>query len=117
MTCPKCNAELTSEVKGSTLLLTCGECGWSVATSYIEPIFLDETTYRLALDAGNPASKPVLAAVSAAAGGNYLSAKKLVESAPVVLSEDLAPEVMRIARILADGSVSYSIAPDFPYEI
>ena len=117
MTCPKCNAELTSEIKGSTLLLTCGKCGWSVATSYIEPIFLDETTYRLVLDTGNSVSKPALAAVSAATGGNYLSAKKLVESAPVTLAKALAPEAMRLARILAEGDVAYSIEPDFPYEI
>ena len=117
MTCPKCNGELASEVRGSTLLLTCGKCGWSVATSSVEPVFLDETTYRLVLDAGNPASRPVLAAVSSVAGGNCLSAKRLVESAPVTLAEDLAPETMRLARILADGGVDYSVMPEFPYEI
>jgi len=117
MTCPRCAGRLLSDVRGSSLVVTSEDCGWSVATSYIEPQFQDDTTYRITLDADNPVSKSVLAAVSSVAGGNWLRAKTIVESAPTVLAEDLAPEVMRLACILTDGGVAFSVDPDLPYEI
>jgi len=72
MSCPECGSSLKSEVIGSTLVISCAKCGWSVARTYIEPIREDETTYILCLESGNSADKPTLSCLSRVMGCNYL---------------------------------------------
>lgn len=117
MTCPKCGGQLTSKISGSSQTVICTQCGWSVATTYIEPIRADQTVYSLVLDMGNTIDKVTLSAVSRVAGCNYLRAKKMVEASPVIVAKGPALEIQHRARILADAGVSYSISPDFPYDI
>ena len=116
--CPKCDTgNLVTSIDGSSMTSTCDTCGWSVATSFIDPIFLDENTYEIILESNNRANKETLAAVSKAAGCNYIEAKKIVDNPDGAIARGDAVEMRAIARTLVQGGVSFRIVPDFPHEL
>ncbi len=115
MNCPKCDGNLKSEVIGSSEVLTCQDCGWSVATSYVDPIYEDATIYRLYIRDGNVLNKYVLAALSKALGCNYLEAKNVIEGGRSLLFEGDAVKIREKRDALDSGGVAYDIEPDFPY--
>lgn len=115
MSCPKCGGNLKSEVIGSSAIQTCQGCGWSVATSYVDPIYEDDTVYRLYIEDGNVSSRPVLTALSKVLGCNYLGAKKAVEGGRSLLFEGDAVKTREKRDALDSGGVVYAIEPYFPY--
>lgn len=115
MSCPECGGSLKSEIVGSSVVVSCENCGWSVASSYIEPIREDETVYSLFLENGNTADKRTLSCLSNVVGCNFLQAKKMVDGSRSLLFSGTAVEVREKRDQLEEGEVAYSIEPDFPY--
>ena len=113
--CPKCGAEVEETISGSSLTLTCSDCGWRVARSWTEPINEDETVYTLRLITGNKASKETLSAVSKIAGCNFLAAKDLIENPCKPLLKCKAPAMKKHVEALSEADVNFAIIPDFPY--
>ncbi len=79
MTCPECGAETASRIEGSTLVIECAGCGWSVATTHLDPIYEDAGTYTVRLSGGGPESREALAAVARVFGTNFLGARRIGE--------------------------------------
>ena len=115
MSCPECGSSLKSEVIGSTLVISCAECGWSVARTHIEPIREDETTYNLYLESGNSADKTTLSCLSKIMGCNFLQAKRVLDGDRALLFSGNAMEVRERRDQLEEAKAAYSIEPDFPY--
>ncbi|MBQ2681380.1 MAG: hypothetical protein IJF97_05525 [Eggerthellaceae bacterium] len=115
MSCPECGSSLRSEVIGSTLVVSCATCGWSVARTYIEPIREDETTYNLFLESGNSADKSTLSCISKVMGCNFLQAKGAIDADRPLLFSGNAIEVRERRDQLEEARVIYSIESDFPY--
>ncbi len=113
--CPMCNHELIAFKNGSSIGVRCSSCDYSVVTSYIEPIFEDKNVYTIILEKGNALSKDSLKTVSGIIGKNYIAAKKCISSAPSILFQGYAADVMDVKKILDTSAMKYSISPKFPY--
>lgn len=114
--CPKCNSDLIYEIKGSSYVISCTNCDWGLATSYIEPIFEDETKYRVTLEKGNLSSKENIRTIAHVMNCNFLQAKKVIESDNQIIVEGCASEIIKQVRKLRESNVKYSISPNFSYE-
>lgn len=115
MSCPKCGGNLESKIVGSTLVVRCARCGWSVARTYIEPIREDETAYCLYLENGNPTDISTLSCLSKVVGCNLLQARRIVSGGRSLIFKGSAVEVRKWRDQLDAAGVEYSIEPDFPY--
>ena len=80
--CEKCGAEMKPLSDIYPVGMTCPNCGWGWATTYIEPILSDSTDYHVVLVSSNN-SLTSIKAVSEVANCNYIEAKKLISHAPV----------------------------------
>ena len=54
--CAACDSELEHRRERSTQGAFCQNCGWSVVTTYVPPIQLDETRYEVRVANGDPAT-------------------------------------------------------------
>lgn len=113
--CPNCNSDLISEIKGLTLTISCTNCDWGLASTYWDPIYTDETIYKVILEKGNLSSIENIKAIAKVVNCNFLQAKKIIESENPIIVEDNAPEIIIQVRKLNNSSLKYSITPNFPY--
>ncbi len=109
--CEKCSHEM---IRNSTIGMICPNCGWGWASTYIEPIFTDNTDYHIIIET-NEADILVIKTISKIANINFLQAKKLIKSAPVKIFTGQACEVKRVKKILEDAMIPFSIKPEFRY--
>ena len=94
--------------------MTCPNCGWGWATTYIDPINLDEGDYHIIL-VSSENSLSNIKLVSETANCNYVEAKKLIENVPVEIFCGKAVEVKAIKEKLGAANIEIKIEPEFPY--
>ena len=94
--------------------MTCPNCGWGWATTYIEPILTDNVDYHIFLEAGD-SSLSIIKMVSKIANCNYIEAKKMIEKAPVEIICSKAVDVKAIQEKLEAANIEIRIEPEFPY--
>ena len=112
--CEKCGHEMKPISESQPVGMTCPNCGWGWATTYIEPILLDENDYHIILISDN-SSLPIIKKVAAVVGCNYLQAKEMIENSPVEIYCGKAPDVKVIAADLVNSQLKIKINPAFPY--
>lgn len=110
--CEKCGSEMRRIDELCTVGMDCPNCGWCLVTT--NPIISDRQTYNIFLNS-NKSSLNHIKLISSIANCNYITAKKLIESAPVPIFCGSAIEVRSIKKKLEDADVTYSIEPKFPY--
>jgi hypothetical protein len=115
MICPECKSDTKSTVEGSTLIISCEKCGWSIATTYIDPIYEDEKSYMLLMGQDAPISKEALKVVSTLVEVNFIQAKELLKSPGAKVLEGKAPEIKKAIEKLSSAGVPFRVHPDFPY--
>lgn len=49
MICKKCGHKMNDYIKSSSWVWECPECGYSLATTYIDPIYEDRAKYKITL--------------------------------------------------------------------
>ena len=113
--CENCGHEMEYFQQGHSCGWTCPVCGNGIATSYFEPIELDETNYTITIHSQEPALDGIKI-VARIAECNFLEARKYLLSGTLSLSEK-AMKIREWARLLNDSHVSYAIEPDFPYPV
>lgn len=113
--CEKCGAEMVPIDPNKPVGMTCPNCGWGWATTYIDPVFEDPSIYEITIDAGNFASTTNIKAVSKIAGVNYIEAKRMIENAPSIILSGMAIKIKDAIKILSCASMDFTITPDFPY--
>ena len=113
--CPNCGNELISKVVGSTLLVHCSKCDFSIATTHLDPIFEDERIYEIYLSDGNRITRENYFLIQSLTNMNMPEVKKLFENTPYLLFKGGATEVKELKEKLDERNVKYYIKPDFHY--
>ena len=113
--CPICGKELRTRIEGSTQITESSSCDYSVATSYIDPIYEDNQDYKIVVNACDPLNKKQYIILSRIIGTNALEVKKLLDNLPAELYAGKAPEVKGVANSLNEIGISYHIVPEFKY--
>ena len=112
--CEKCGHEMVSISDTRPIGMTCPNCGWGWATTYIEPIFLDDEDYHVIL-LSNDSSVSIIKIISEITTHNYIAVKKMIENAPVEIFIGKANEVKEIKEKLESTNIKYKIEPEFSY--
>lgn len=113
--CEKCGSEMIPVDENKPIGMVCPNCGFGFVTSYIDPIFEDENVYAITLEAGNTCNNSNLKIISKITGENYIHAKKLITSAPVVITKGDALDILSVRKKLDENGIKYSVSPKFPY--
>ncbi len=112
--CWECGGELVSEIKGSSLVVTCSKCGMSIARSWSEPIREDPTDYKIILT-DSDCSPAKLKAIAKITGFNYLTIRKISQNTPQELCQGWATVIRDKKKYLDDADVKYIIEPKWKY--
>ena len=115
MKCLTCGTEMECKIEGHCISWICNNCGDGLATSYFEPIELDQTDYCLHIAPLTNPSMDVLRYISQLFMCNYMQAKARLNSELIIT--DKALKVRDIARKLNTFGLTYTITPDFPYTV
>ena len=113
--CEKCGGEVEYRREGSVEGAFCKNCDWSVVTTYIPPIQLDETPYEVRVANGDPHNESHIKAVAHASGVNFLSARNLLQQASPLVFKGEASKVVELRRALQAAGLNIDIRPPFPY--
>lgn len=112
--CKKCGHEMKPLSDIHPIGMTCPNCGWGWATTYIDPINIDECDYHVIVTSGDN-SLSVIKVVSDIANCNYIEAKKIIENTPAEIYIGKAVNVKAIMEQLKSAGIDFSIKPEFPY--
>lgn len=112
ITCERCGGKLKLFKEASAQGLKCYDCGWSVVTTHIADIKLDEIEYRVSC-VGDYKNVAHLKIVSDVAGCNFLVARKELQSGRFLVFVGQAEEVLRVRNALVNVGIECSISPDF----
>ena len=112
--CEKCGHEMVSISETNPIGMTCTNCGWGWATTYIEPILTDTVDYRVILVSDNK-SLSSIKIVSKTTNCNYIEAKKIIEKAPIEIFCGQAVDVKKIKEKFEAVNIEIKIEPEFPY--
>ena len=115
--CEKCGAVMRPIDPSKPVGMTCPNCGWGWATTYVDPMLDDNTIYKVSLSNGNKASKSAIKAVAKVSGKNFIQAKRMIENSPSDIYEGKAIQVKEILILLESLPLSYSVMPEFPYSL
>lgn len=115
MNCEKCGSEMEIQLKGSCLGVVCPNCGWGIASTYIDPLRADWTDYTIRLNADGKASVDAIKAVSKLSGCNYLKAKDVIENTGGAILSGKATEIADAKNLLDSLGLNYETTPPFPY--
>ncbi len=116
--CEKCGTEMLPIDPNKHVGMTCPNCGWGWATTYIDPIQEDDTVYVVYLGEGNVISKATIKTVATISNINYMQAKKMMENNPTaIIFSGNAVQVRDILLQLKSLSLTFKVEPDFPYPL
>lgn len=113
--CPECGFALNYERDESTEIWKCSNCGWEVATTYMDPIKLDETKYEILLSKNLSPKLNQLKVLSHISGSNVIQIKKMLESDNSLLFKGKATDVLKIKKQLEQEEIEFQIVPNFSY--
>ena len=115
--CPECGSPISATEEGLSLVVTCGNCDWSVVTTnYNHPIF-DEEKYTVFIRAMSVDRKKAMSGLSVALGLGILKARGVVDNALPVAEAVTATEVYRLHRTLAARGMKIRTVPAFPWQL
>ena len=115
--CEQCGAEMIPIDPNKPVGMTCPNCGWGWATTYIDPIQEDDVIYIISLCEGNIANREAIKAVAKISNKNFVQAKRMIEIAPVDIFSGKAFQVKEILGLLDSLSLAYHVNPEFPYSL
>jgi hypothetical protein len=116
LVCEKCGSPVECRRQGSTQGLFCTKCDWSVVTTHLPEIFLDELSYKVSVTSGDHKNSEHLKVIAKLTGANFLAARELLfaknEFAVFMVK---APQVAEVRKELELAGLSYEITPSFPW--
>lgn len=110
--CERCGGELKNFEEASTQGLKCASCGWSVVTTHVPDIKVDEAKYEVCCS-GDYKNEAHIRAVSEVVGCNFLTARKTLERGRSLVFVGQAEEVLRVRDILVSAGLLCTISHDF----
>lgn len=115
--CEKCGGEMKKLQEGSTQGFFCGSCGWSVVTTYIDPIRQDHTEYAVFADVSNTLKANQLKVLNKITGQNLLQIKKSLQQEKQLVYRGSATEVYAVLCALKSCEIVCEVKPAFPYDV
>lgn len=113
--CEKCGSEMECFIKDSICGTTCKNCGWGWVTTYQEPIKLDNASYTLCIKQIENPSIGTIRCIAHLLACNFLEAKNKLQNKIIFTEKAIA--ILDIALELKKNNITFTITPDFPYEI
>jgi hypothetical protein len=110
--CEQCRGELVVFNEGSTQGTRCDLCGWSVVTTNMPGIQLDECRYEVRCR-GDYWNQTQIRAVSEVTGHNFLMSRDMLQQGSTLVFSGQAKSVLRVRNILVSAGVACEITPDF----
>ena len=92
---------------------TCPNCGEGIATSYFDPMELDQTVYSIYIEEQNPQAESIKA-LSKISNTNYLEARQALIDGTMCISGK-ASTIHKKVQLLKEYNVLFRIEPDYPY--
>ncbi|WP_210643373.1 hypothetical protein [Pseudomonas sp. Tri1] len=110
--CEQCGGELKLFKEDGTQGLKCAGCDWSVVTTHVADIKLDEVEYNVGC-VGDYKNEVHIRVVSEVAGCNFLVSRKKLQCGHFLVFIGQAEEVLRVRNALVSVGLVCSISPDF----
>lgn len=107
--------EMYWTIEGATQGWRCPDCGWSIITTYIDPIYSDVTEYSLYVRNVLKIDREKIKLVAKTAGVNFIIAKQMLEENNVCILKAKAPEIKAAVVKLRELGVDFNISPTFKY--
>ena len=82
--CEKCGSQMRPLDPQKPIGMTCDKCGWGWATTYIEPILSDTTTYCLTIRKMNCPDAKALRVLANILNCNYIKANEQISSGDTI---------------------------------
>lgn len=116
MICEKCGHKMNYYIESSSQVWECPECGWGLATTYIDPIYEDNTKYKIKLLPNNSINEEKIKTLKCFMSNlTTLQGVAMLKKGDNILTEDFAPGIMEQKKKLDKAMISYIIEPDFPW--
>lgn len=115
-TCEFCGGKLKSLILGNLSGLFCDNCQqWTVVTTYIAQINLDENLYKIYLLNKEKADSSNIKLIANISNINFLEAKKLLDNSKPIIYEGKAIEIVKIIKELKKAHLEFKCIPEFPW--
>ncbi|MDD1149602.1 MULTISPECIES: hypothetical protein [Pseudomonas] len=112
--CERCGERLEVFSENSSKGSRCPGCGWSVVTTDIPGIKIDETKYEVKCG-GDYKNKDHIKAVSEVVGCNFVVAREILKKDLSLVFVGQAVEVLRVKGVLLSAGVYCVISPEFKW--
>lgn len=114
--CPNCNHPLTEFIEGSSMGVRCSHCDYEVVTTYVDPIYEDDTIYSIVLEKNNAINKDTVGYLMTITGLNIPNVSDLIKNrCPYVLFKGNAVDVKEMSIRLEEKGIKYIIIPKFDW--
>ncbi|WP_152035092.1 hypothetical protein [Pseudomonas ovata] len=111
MVCERCGGRLENLKEGSAQGLRCADCGWSVVTTHISGIKVDEAKYEVSCS-GDYKNEAHIRAVSEVAGHNFLTCRKTLQKGISLVFIGQALEVLKVKNTLVSAGLDCTVEPE-----
>ena len=115
MKCEKCKTEMKHYIEGHSQNIKCPKCGWGLATTYIEPIYEDNTIYSVIIERGNSVDAKSVAEIKKYTNLTNPEIINVLKNGDFVLIKQKAFEVKNIINRLNNLNVKYKVEPEFKW--
>lgn len=115
--CPECGGVCVSIVDGSSLVLRCTCCEWSVATTNHDHPAFDQTPYAVLVTAPTLERRTFVAVLAAESGLRISDARSIVDESRPIATNVSATEVYRLHRLLHPRGIVLTTEPAFPWSL
>ena len=114
--CPNCNHPLKKFIEGSAMVVRCSHCDYEVVTTYVDPIYEDDTIYSIVLEKNNAINKDTVGYLMTITGLNIPNVSDLIKNrCPYVLFKGNAVDVKEMSIRLEEKGIKYKIIPKFDW--
>ena len=105
--CPNCNHPLTEFIEGSSMGVRCSHCDYEVVTTYVDPIYEDDTIYSIVLEKNNVINKDTVGYLMTITGLNIPNVSDLIKNrCPYVLFKGNAVDVKEMSIRLEEKGIN-----------
>lgn len=113
--CPDCGASVLRSISGRSVVLSCSECAWAVATTNYERPEWDEKNYLVFLTATSDNLTRAAGRVAAELGVSGHEALQALRDGKPLNSTFTASDVIRFYGMLVPLGFTVATEPPFPW--
>ena len=98
------------------MVVRCSRCDYEVVTTFVDPIYEDDTIYSIVLEKNNAINKDTVGYLMTITGLNIPNVSDLIKNrCPYVLFKGNAVDVKEMSIRLEKKGIKYKIIPKFDW--